>query len=556
MRKRMAKIFRSLGMLLTVVMLIAVLILSFGCKKEENKPIDTSKPMLPTTEYPDDEPEQPDNTPVDEGELVDHIFEAEAAQFNGVSTNRSVSMGGICMAQSYFFDLSFSGSAIIRNITQTTNKYIFEFESDKAYKCTMEVAVASAYSTTWVDRELSAMYDISINYETLETDVVVPAGNADQVKGGNNYTCIQHVEVPVTIKEGSNLIIMRVLDGVCNLDYINIKTSANITGFTEKWWEDDTVITIDLPTMDAAGTINLACEEHGKSNTFTLPALADGNGYTVSEDGKAFSFPFNGETYTVNTDGTYSFPEHVKVIAEEPEEPDDEVPDPDAEPLPEVIVNGKDFFEPSAWTTFASGEPGAKPIEMNSALKFTDAARFDLFYVNGSTKTVHLGDKVSTLEGQDVYNKDYSWTFDMSSKGTFDMLLFATANLPAVYGQYASAGIYLTFEEDKISVRNAYYGNETPEVIAEAPVSLSLDGETRYKVKVTANRVDSANLSIKIAIDDTELVFIAKSASTAGATVNESTFSVYMSGTTYGQRVAFVPAHNSIVRIYGLTLPE
>ena len=557
MRKQMAKIFRSLGMLLTVVMLIAVLVLSFGCKKEENKPIDTSKPMLPTTEYPDDEPEQPDNTPVDEGELVDHIFEAEAAQFNGVSTSSNASMGGICMAQSYFFDLSFSGSAIIRNITQNTNKYIFEFESDKAYKCTMEVAVASAYSTTWVDRELSAMYDISINDETLETDVVVPAGNADQVKGGNNYTCIQHVEVPITIKEGSNLIVMRVLAGVCNLDYINIKTSANITGFTEKWWEDDTVITIDLPTTDAAGTVNLACEEHGKSNTFTLPALADGNGYTVSEDGKSFSFPFNGETYTVNTDGTYSFPEHVKVITEEPEEPDDEVPDPDAEPLPEVIVNGKDFFEPSDWTTFAAGEAGAKPVEMNSALKFTDAARFDLFYVTGSSKTVHLGDKASTLEGQDVYNKDYSWTFDMSSKGAFDMILFGTANLPSVYGQSGSAGVYLTFEEDKISVRNSYYGNETSEVIAQAPVSLSLDGETRYNVKITVNRVDGEKLSFKVSIDDTELVFTAQTESKAGATVSDGTVSLKIASSgSYGQRVAFVPAHNSIVRIYGLTLPE
>ena len=555
------KFFRAVILILTILVLVAATAFSFGCKKDKEQVIDDSKPMLPTTEYPDDKPEEekPDNTPEDPGPLADHVFQAESA-FNGVSTASNKPLGGLCMAQSFFFDLSFGDSVIVRNVTQANkNKYIYRFESSAAYKCTLEVAVASAFDgSEWVERNLSAMFETSVNGDVIDGDVTVPAATSDQVKGGNNYTCIQNVEVPITIREGSNTLVMEVLAGVCNLDYINIKTSAEISGFEPKWWDDDTVVTIDLPTTTEAGTINLACTEHGKSNTFTLPALTAENGYEVSGDGQSFSFPFNGETYTIKADGTYEFPEGTVVDGEtEPEpEPDDEVQDPDADPLPEVQVNGKDFFEPSNWTKFASGDAGAQPVEMNSALKFKDAARFDFFYVAGSGKNVHLGDKSDTLDDQGVYNKEYSWTLEMSSKGSFDMIMFATANLPSAYGQSGSAGVYLSFEESKISVKNAYYGSETTSPIAEAPVSLTLDGETKFKVKITVNRVDASTLTFKIAIGDQALTFTAGTASTAGASVSGETVTLGIGSGSYGQRIAFVPATNSIVRVYGLTLPE
>ena len=76
-------------------------------------------------------------------------------------------------------------------------------------------------------------------------------------------------------------------------------------------------------------------------------------------------------------------------------------------------------------------------------------------------------------------------------------------------------------------------------------------------MKITVNRVDGEKLSFKVSIDDTELVFTAQTESKAGATVSDGTVSLKIASSgSYGQRVAFVPAHNSIVRIYGLTLPE
>lgn len=549
----------SKGLLALLLLPVSFAITSCS-PSDSSKTYDSNKPMLPTNEYPEDSSTPViDNTPEDTGELKDHIFDAEAAQFNGVSTASNSSLGGKCIAQSFFFDLSFSDSAIIRNVTNTNNKYIFEFDSDKAYKCKLEVAVASAYSgTAWTERNLSAMYDITINDNPVDADVVVPAATEDQVKGGNNYTCIQNVEVPLTIKEGHNLLVMSVLSGVCNLDYINIKTSANITGFTPNWWEDDTVVTIDLPTVSEAGTINLACTEHSKSNTFTLPALVEKSGYDVSEDKSEFSFTFNGEEYIMKADGTYSFPEETLVAEEpEPEEPDDEVQDPDAAPLPEVMINGKDFFEPSNWTKFAAGDDkGEQPVEMNSALKFKNPARFDFFYVKGKSKNVHLGDKGSTLNDQEVYNKSYSWTLNMSSKKAFDMILFGTANLPAAYSQSGAAGVYLTFEEDKISVKNSFYGAENSQVLFEAPVELKLDGETKYDVKITVNRVDANNLQFSLTIDDKAIEFTQKATPKLVSYKDGFINLKFTSSGAYGQRIAFVPQTNAIVRIYNLTLPE
>ncbi len=563
--KRIKRLITAFA-LVAVLMISALSVFASGCGDDKTeKPIDTSKPMLPTTEYPDEEPEPEDNTPEDPGERVDHIFEAEAAQFNGVSTSSNSSMGGICRAQSYFFDVSFGGCIIIRNITNTSNKYIFEFESSAAYKCTMEVAVASAYTSGWVERELAAMYDIRVNDVTLDTDVVVPAGNADQVKGGNNYTCIQHVEVPITIKEGSNLIVMSVLAGVCNLDYINIKTSAELSGFTEKWWDDDTVTTIDLPTETETGTINFACTEHGKSNTFALPELADDKGY-IENGGGSYSFVLEGETYTMNADGTYDFPEGVQIAAEpepEPEpDPDDEAEDPNAPELPEVVINGKDFFDPDKWTTFTSGdETGAKPVEMNGALKFVhEPARFDFFYVKGENGSyTHLGETASKInnDATKVYGKDYGWELEMSSTGAFDMILFATSGEQSVINATNNGGVFLTVESDKITVKNHYYTTAS-ETVAEGNIGtpLTFDGKTKFTIKFTVQRVSDTLLKFKIAVNGTEVEFTQSSYDLKCSEVGADNYiELTLRANGYGQRLCVVPG-GRIVRIYDLTTPE
>lgn len=565
------KSFKRFLTVLVSGLLILSMLLCVGCNPTTPPPSGEGKKNLPTSEYEDDTggEEYVDNTPEDTGTLIDHIFEAESADFIGTSTNGTTSLSGKCLAKSYFFDLSFGDSVLIRNITSTSNKYIFEFKSDKAYKVKMEVAVASAYTSTWVERNLSAMFDIMVNDRQITDDAVVPAGSAEQTKGGNNYTCVQKVEVPVSLKEGSNLIVFNVLAGVCNLDYINLKTSATITDYVEHYWEDsDTKIIIsNLPTTEKAGDIAFKCETHSVNSAFKLPVLSAESGYTVTEESgvKSYSFKFNGQTYTFADDGSYNVPAGVEVV--EPEVPDvtldpepPEEVDPDAPELPEVKINTKDFFTPANWTLF-NGNVGTKPEKINGALKFTDVARFDFFYVpkgSGNSGYIHLGELASKYNGLDIYNHDYSWTLEMSARHTFDMLLFGTASAPSEYGQSAAAGVYLTIEKDKVYVRNAYYGAESTEVVAQGtiPQALTFDGKTKFQIKINVNRYDGNNLRFSLEIGGAKIDLTATGKGKL-ATVEDGVVNCqFTSAGSYGQRLCIMPRYeNNVVRIYGLTTP-
>ncbi len=569
------KRLKALKKLLTATICGLLTLLMFFCigcgpNKVNPNPVNPDKPKLPTSEFEDgkNDEEYVDNTPEDTGTLSDHFFEAEAADFIGTSTNGTTSLGGKCIAKSHFFDLSFGGNIMIRNITSTSNKYIFQFKSDKAVKVKMEVAVASAYTSTWVERNLSAMFDIVVNDRQVTDDVVVPAGNKDQIRGGNNYTCIQKVEIPVSLKEGDNLIVFNVLAGVCNLDYINLKTSAAITDYTEHYWEDtDTKITVaNLPTAQKAGDLVFKCDKHGATSPFKLPILSQDSGYTVTESGgvKTYSFKLYGQTFSFSDDGTYKVPDGVEVT--EPEVPDvelepegEETVDPDAPVLPEKKINGKDIFTAANWTTFTKGDAGAKPEKINGAMKFTDAARFDFFYVpKGTGGNIHLGEMAGKYEGLDIYGKDYAWELEMSARHTFEMLLFATQGTPSSYSQASCSGVYLTIEKDKISVKNAWYNAESTEVVAQGtiPQALTFDGKTKFKIKINVNRADGNNLRFGLEVNGVKIDLTAtgkgKLATVADGVVNLQ----FTSAGSYGQRLCIMPRYaNNIVRIYGITAP-
>ncbi len=566
---------KGLKKILTAIfcgLMAALMIFCIGCGPEKVGPGNPDKPKLPTNEFEDDiggGEEFVDNTPEDTGTLVNHYFEAETADFIGTSTNGTSSLGGKCIAKSHFFDLSFGGNIMIRNITSTSNKYIFQFKSDKAVKVKMEIAVASAYTSTWEARNLSAMFDIVVNDRQITEDVVVPAGNKDQIRGGNNFTCIQNVEIPVSLKEGDNLIIFNILAGVCNLDYINLKTSANITEYTEHHWEDpDTKITIkNLPTADKQGDIVFSCSKHGSTtSSFKLPELKDGSGYEVTEAGsvKTYSFTLHGKTYSFSDDGTYSVPDGVEVV--EPEfvlEPEgEEAVDPDAPELPALNINGKDIFAPAKWTTF-NGGVGKQPEKINGAMKFTDAARFDFFYAkadNGSY--IHLGELPGKYTGgkETVMNKVHSWSLEMSARYNFDMLLFATAGAPAEYGQGMNASVYLTIEKNKILVKNLCYNQESTEVIAEGTIPAALpfgDDKQKFTLTMNVNRVDGNNLQFSLEINGTKIDLTATGkAKLATVTDGVVNLKVVTAG-SYGQRMCVIPRYqNNVVRIYNVTTPE
>lgn len=543
-KSKLAKTISAI--LIAMTMLVPTVALTSACADNNPPPTvdNTGKKPLPESEYPDEvvDDDVVDNTPDDDGVRADHIIQAEAAQFNGVSVAGLTQLDKTCMATSYFFDLSLGGSACIRLITSTANSFVYNFTSDKAVKCTMEVCVATAYSGSWVDRALTEMYEIRVNRKTVDTDVVVKAENKGPTLQGNNYSNMQTVEVPVTLKEGENQIMMRVLPGVCNLDYINIKTSANIT-YEDKYWNDEeTQVTVTKPTAEKSGTINFKCTNPAHiaagraNNTFTLPALAKDKGYIEGEDG-SYSFPLNGETISVDKDGVWSGPDWVTFVDADAE------PEPEPEPEPPAeatVVENNDLFVGAKWDKWSSS-----PVltEGTDSLSIKGNARFNLFYAPGVS--THLAEAGSKLNAS-VLNKEYVWNFDLAADGKFDMLLFNSANLKPAY-ETGNGGVYLTFEQNKVSLRNAYWGNESAGVIGEAETDLTLDGNTKHAISISVNRVNASKLTFKITVDGTELVFV--NTETEAKVTNfadDGWVTLSFTANGCGQRLSFVTGESTV----------
>ena len=537
----MKKMIRYLASILLVCLLV------LGCaactptgELDNSSSSDNGKPHLPTEEYPPEEDN--DDTPEDTGTLADHVFEAEAAELDE----------SYCMAASQFFDLSFGGNVLMRN----NSTYRFSFESDTAYKVNMEVAVSSAFSGGgWVERNLSDMFEVVVNGFVPREETAVPAGDASQQRGGNIYTCVQTVDVPISLVQGRNTIVFYPVDTMYSLDYINIKTSAGISGWEETYPSDGTEISVELPAADAEGRIYFDCAEHGKSNSFVLPALLPNSGYTVSErDGKQwYSFELNGETYSFAADGTYELPEGV--MLDEGPAPDPFDPDPS---VPNVVDNGKRIFDASAWTTFDNGtEKGALPVKEDGMLKFTDASRFDFFYVAQDT---HIADKASNLSGKkDFYGQDYTWKVKMSSTGAFDMLIFATKALPVIFGDLddedaVAGGVYLTFDGAKVSVKYENYEEEIDNVVAEGTVKVPLDG-TEFEVAITANRLSDNYMRFGIAVNGQKVKFELKN-SPEQTKVDAAGNVILYSTNMYGQRLCLVPADGVTIELHNVALPN
>lgn len=292
--------------------------LLFSCSStqtDSSSSFPIGKPFLPEEEYPSDSSSLKE-CEVDPFEKKDHIFEAEAAMFFGYSMkSKDQPLYEKCIAHSYLFDLSFSDSVIVRNITRVGNCYAFEFHSSKSYLADLEISIASAYNGKFIERYLSKMYDVTINGKTLMEDVLIPKGDKSQIKQSNNYTAMQKVTFPIPLKEGKNVILFSSTDSSSNLDYINIRTSSEITSFTPNYWVDEnTAISLLPPTFTKEGRIAFSCKKHGISNSFSLPILSRQNGYLVSQDEKEFSLCFNGEKITFYSDGKTAVPSGISLI--------------------------------------------------------------------------------------------------------------------------------------------------------------------------------------------------------------------------------------------------
>ena len=222
--------------------------------------------------------------------------------------------------------------------------------------------------------------------------------------------------------------------------------------------------------------------------------------------------------------------------------------------MPSAVINGKDFFAPSDWTTFASGSvKGSVPVPEEGKLKFEDASRFEFFYVKDG---VHIGDAAENISDKSFFGSEYTWTLEMAADGEFSVLLFANNNFPALFEDaMASSGVsgaYLTFGNGTLTVSHMQHVyNETA---ATAVTENVTDGE-EFTLGITAVRENDSSVSFSLTINGVPVTFTQSGDPTVTTVETDKITLNSEADMMFGQRLCIVPAPDSTVSVSGLTLP-
>lgn len=537
------------GLLMAVVMVLGLV----GCAPTETDSTGSgsSKPSGSTGGSSTGGSSSTEEVPEDEGPFSDNVFEAEAAKYNGISSNNSGTFGHACMAKSYVFDTSFSGNISVRNVAPPDkgdvipeNSFEFTFTSDKAVKVQMEVCVASRYDKDpgWQEMDFANMYSTVVNDKYISVSAVVPAGDASQIVQGNNYTAMQVIEIPVTLQKGENTIEFQALAKACNLDYINIRTSAKLTGWTDHYWDSlDSVSVTKAPTETATGTITFACGVDGCTNgtqNWTLPALTD-DAYIVDDsaaDKTVYSLELMGEEVT---------------IAEVAKGTVDPEPEPEG---PQDVTADINFFDETAWGTFSPDgtntgadtkrEAGDLKTGTDDALHFTasTASRINMFdkAKDADGKTYNIV-HTNTTETSGIFGYEYKFDMGMTATGNFDIVLFATAKIQTTYVATDYRAVWLSFADDGLMLRVQGDGKEAVQATATVPALADI---TSFSVAIT--RYDAKTCLLKLYVNGEAVTLTAAPTATYGSVV-KGCFTFTANG--WGQRFGVSPAADAEVVI-------
>lgn len=227
--------------------------------------------------------------------VASHFFEAESAEFTGVSCYGEdqgkpfEKKAGL----SYIFG-DFHGGMALTNIYtptsyETPNELKFVFNSDKKVKCKMRIGLSAFRNIygTISTRYLSEYYDIEVNGNILKTTVEVDKSKVIKtVEVANNFYPVTYADVTVKLEEGANTIklICKSATGAYStpvlLDYIDVRTSASLTDYTNYYWDLDGIVLDKAPSFWSQGLISCAGVYQ------TIPSLKDGtlNGIYSTED--------------------------------------------------------------------------------------------------------------------------------------------------------------------------------------------------------------------------------------------------------------------------------
>lgn len=261
----------------------------FGITQREND-LDDYEDLRPDREGFED------NTEPDTGTLVDHIFEFEEMAASGSSRNKD----HMCSAISYVTSSEFSGNIAVECI-DIGNTFTLMIESDKAVKVPMIIGLNNNETP---GGQLGGILSITNNGRPVfdKTAVISPEG--DPAEGApSGYFDMVDVESTLSLVEGMNRINFRLTKNQINLDYVNLKTSANIVNKTTTAWDTPRYEVIATPTEKQSGSLQITCGKCGETNARRyLPKLSDPC-YKVTEENhiKSYSIPLAGQDFVVAT---------------------------------------------------------------------------------------------------------------------------------------------------------------------------------------------------------------------------------------------------------------
>ena len=226
-----------------------------------------------------------------------------------------------------------------------------------------------------------------------------------------------------------------------------------------------------------------------------------------------------------------------------------------------TIINGKDFFDVANWT--AVGEAGVtKDADTNLVFTAATASRFDLFHVAQMTDGtwVHFADngEDKTENVKDIYGKKYSYTFDVSASGAFDMLVIGPSGATDPSNK-TSNGAWLNFAADgkvTFNFANSQAGKQCWGELSGSSTFV-FGADKVNEVTVTFVRSDMDTLSIELSVNGQKVAFAGESITNADKfSVSEGTITVAGIFATqgYGQRTGFFPSADCTVVLSGLEI--
>ena len=249
--------------------------------------------------------------PSDTGTKIKYRMEAENAEFKlAEQTGDNAWKNAYNDYNNLGFGLQLSGGLATRNCNVTGTQTIFKFKSDKSYSDIQLDVMYGGYPNETL--AISDIADIRVNDRSLDTTDMTIASADCALLGHNQYMIFKLVTFKISIKEGENVICFESLKARGNnFDYIELNTSANITGWDNTHFSDEVNSVWEVtqePTLTSTGNLRVTSTVDGTDRVldYTLPTLGAANGYTVKElaDGQSeYSFKVKDKEYkyTINT---------------------------------------------------------------------------------------------------------------------------------------------------------------------------------------------------------------------------------------------------------------